>query len=782
MMKYIFSVITPVVLSIILSGSVFARVNLNHPVEYPALEMGSGSIFGVITDRETGKPVVFATVRLKDTGRYRISRSDGSFQFDDLPARRFIITVEHISYTHEENVVDLRGADTVFIEIELSPSVFELSGSVIVTGVGRERGVADTYQPTEVLGGLELQRRLQGNLSATLLHIPGISQQYFGPAASQPVVRGMGGDRMLILEDGQRTGDLSTTAADHAVTVEPLTAERIEVVRGPAGLIYGSNALGGVINVIREEVPRSVPQSASGTVTVGGESVYNGLSGGVALLVPVGSFVMRAEASGRKAGDTRTPLGKLPSTDLRGYTAGGGMSLVRGWGYAGVAYRQSEMNYGVPGEFNGIPIPGAHFGGVEIEYLRRLVHVKGAYTKGIGPFSDIEFDGSIIHYLHDEIEGRDESGPFYGTRFDQITGSGTIVARHVHAEDQFRNEGAVGVFFIARDLLAGGGYSGTRSAQELGAAVYMYEEFSYNSIRLQTGLRFDHREVKPQNYDPIPVEGGNIPVRDRQFAAFSGSVALLYQLGTSSKVGINLARALRNPSIEELYSNGPHLADFSYDIGNPELDPEYGFGIDVFARFDYKKLKIEVSAFRNHVSNYIFPEPTGMLDPRFRRFPLFQTQGSDALFYGAEGKIQWELIRSIVLDSSFGYVYAKRSADNNPLPSIPPFNAEVRLRYEGSSFFASLGWQASATQNRIPRPIPSPHTDGEYHYPQNPTDGYNLINLSAGYRWMQQRAFHSVVIEIRNIADTEWRDHLSRIKEVAPQPGRNIQVNYRLMF
>jgi iron complex outermembrane recepter protein len=345
------------------------------------------------------------------------------------------------------------------------------------------------------------------------------------------------------------------------------------------------------------------------------------------------------------------------------------------------------MNYGVPGEFNGIPIPGAHFGGVEIEYLRRLVHVKGAYTKGIGPFSDIEFDASVIHYLHDEIEGRNESGPFYGTRFDQVTGSGTIVARHVHTVDQFRSEGAVGVFFLSRDLLAGGGYSGTRSAEELGAAIFIYEEFGYDPIRLQAGLRIDRREIKPKNYDPIPVEEGSIPVRDRQFTAFSGSVALLYQLGSSSKIGINIARAFRNPSIEELYSNGPHLADFSYDIGNPDLDPEYGFGIDLFTRLYYEKMKIEINIFRNHVSNYIFPEPTGMLDPRFRRFPLFQTKGSDALFYGAEGKMQWEIIRHIVLDSSFGYVYAKRSADNSPLPSIPPFNSEMRLRYEGEKIF-----------------------------------------------------------------------------------------------
>jgi iron complex outermembrane recepter protein len=767
---------------IVLQASAFGSYPSENPTIYPTPEKERGTIIGFVTESETGEPIVFATIRLKDTGRYRISRSDGSFQFDGLSARRFILSVEHISYSVIEKIVDLRESDTAYVYVELAPSVFELSGSVIVTGIGRERGVAETYQPTEVLGGIELQRRLQGNLSATLLHIPGISQQYFGPAASQPIIRGMGGDRMLILEDGQRTGDLSTTGADHAVTVEPLTAERIEVVRGPAGLLYGSNALGGVINVIREEVPRSVPQSLSGTVTLGGESVYNGLSSGITLLVPWRSVVIRAEASGRRAEDTRTPQGVLHSTDMLGYNVSSGVSWVSGWGYAGLAYRQIEMKYGIPGEFNGVPIPGAHFGGVDIEYTRRTVRLKGAYTKGLGPFSDFEFDGSVSHYLHDEIEGRGESGPFYGTRFDQITGSGTMIVRHVHRDGQLRSEGAFGISMIGRDLIAGGGYSGTRSATEIGAAAFIYEEFSYGSFRLQTGLRFDWREVKPYSYNPIKMEGSDIPVRDRRFSALSGSVALLYQVGSAWKLGINIARAFRSPSIEELYSDGPHLADFSYDIGNPELDSEYGVGIDLFTRMEYERLKIEINGFRNFVYNYIYPGPTGGLDPRFRRFPLYQTRSGDALFFGAEGKMQWEFIRSFLLEGSFSFVDAKITETSDNLPSIPPLSIHARLRYEGRRIFASVGWEAAGDQKRVPNPIPSPLTEGEYISPQNPTPGYNLLHVGAGYRWMQKRTFHSIVVEVRNITDSVWRDHLSRIKEVAPQPGRNIQMSYRLMF
>ncbi len=743
---------------------------------------GKSVILGTVLDAETGLPIVFANIRLKDTGKYRISRTDGSFQFDELPAQHFVLTIEHIGYKPDEQSIDLTVSDTVIIEVQLAPSVFQLSGSIVVTGIGRERGLEDVYQPTDLLGGLELQRRLQGNLSATLVHIPGISQQYFGSAASQPVIRGMGGDRMLILEDGQRTGDLASTAADHAVTVEPSTAERIEVVRGPAGLLYGSNALGGVINVIRDEIPRNAPGSASGTVTLGAESVYKGLNGGISLLLPAKKFVVRLETSGRLADDTRTPLGKMSSTDFSGYTTAIGLSYVSDWGFIGLSLRQHEMRYGVPGEFNGVAIPGAHFGGVDIEYQRRTGRLKGLLYRPSGLFSDIEMEAIITHYVHDEIEGRGASGIFYGTRFDQLSGGGSMIVRHVHKDSKFMTEGAWGISLFARDMIAGGGYSGSRSATEYSAAGYVYEEFAYRNIRLQTGLRYDLREIRPYSYEPIRLLTETIPVTDRSFSAFSGSIALLYSINPLWKIGVNLARAFRTPSIEELFSDGPHLADFSYDIGNPKLRSEYGFGVDIFARLQSGKIKVDVTGFRNLVSNYIFYAPTGQTDPRFRRFPVFQATGRDALFYGAEGKLEWEVLPSFVLDGGISYVYAERRTDGDPLPSIPPFNGNARLRFEGKNISASFGYTGSAAQYRVPRPIQSPVRVGETIHLQRPTEAYNLFEIGVGYRWIQGKVYHSIMLGIQNLGDAVWHDHLSRIKDVAPQPGRNIHINYRLMF
>jgi len=749
----------------------------------PFLQREYGAIHGVVRDIETGLPILFANVRLKDTGRYRISRDDGTFQYDDIPVRKYTLSIQHIGYTPFETDVEVTANDTVFIPVDLVPSVFEISESVVVTGTGRERGVSETYQPTSVLGGRELQQKMQTTLPASLVHLPGIAQQSFGAAATQPVIRGMGGDRVLMLEDGQRTGDLSTTAADHAIAIEPVTAERIEVVRGPAGLLYGSNALGGVINIIREEIPRNIPERITGTFSMRGESYNNGISGGGMLTVPAGSFALRGELTGRVAGDIRTPNGTLPSSDLDGYNASAGASWITDWGFVGTSFRQYELNYGVPGEFNGEFIPGAHTGGVDTEFIRRVGRLKAVHYDGIGWFSDFELDAHLTHYIHKEIEGETGAGrPIIGAEFDQLSTSVNLVARHVHDNGDIRTEGAVGISFRYRDLLSVRGFTGTRSATETVASAYAFEEFAWQALRFQLGIRYDWTSIEP--YDTSPIRSGDrlIPVHERSFNAYSGSIAFLYDFHPGWRGGISVARAFRNPAIEELYSDGPHIADFSYDIGNPELDEEIGLGIDLFLRGELRRLKTELNVFYNHVSNYIYYEPTGEIDPRLRRYPVFQARSDNALFFGTEGKFEWELMRNIVLDATVSYVNASRTADDDPLPFIPPLNGNINLRYEGKNFFGAVGWTGAASQKRVPSPIPDPLDDSDMIHPQNPTASYNLLRVGIGYRWTQYKLLHTVTLNIDNATDEVWRDHLSRVKDVAPQPGRNVSVSYQMHF
>jgi iron complex outermembrane recepter protein len=764
-----------------LFSSVVALLLLVSPAaaEPPDSAGQRGVIAGVVTDVETGLALPGAQVRLPEMRRSGLTNAQGRFIFLDIRPGRYTVVVERLGYAPSERSVVAVAGETTELAIALRPTALELA-ALVVTGTAGERSAGDVYQPTSVIGEAELRRRLATSLAATIAHEPGIHQSYNGPAASQPVIRGMGGDRVLVLEDGRRTGDLYATASDHAVTSDPLTAERIEVVRGPAALLYGSSALGGVVNVIREDVPRSLPDRLSGTASTQAESVNRGASAGATVRFPVGRVALRAEGMARRAGDTRTPLGTLEPTDLEGYGVALGASAIASWGFAGASYRENFLHYGVPGEFQGQRIPGGHAGGVEIETRRRAARIEGGHLSGIGFLSAIELSGSLVHYLHDEIEGRGEDGrAFLGTRFDQLSGGVELGLRHEHIDHLFLRGGALGIEYRGTDLRTSGSSPGTRSAVEKNLAGFIYEEVGVDRLRLQAGLRYDWTRMSPYHYDPIGVGDRQVPVRDRNFDSFSGSLAALLELAPGWTGGVNVARAFRRPAMEELYSDGPHLADFSYDIGNPELDPEVGHGVDLFVRGSLPSLELEGSVFGNRITNYIYYEYTGEIDPRFRRYPVFEARGDDALFVGAEGRAQWEARRNLVLDGTVSAVRATRIATDDPLPDIPPLTASVRGRYEAQRWFASLGWNATASQNRVPRPI---QVNGEQVSPQRPTPGAGLLSAGAGLRWAGGDRLHTLTLQADNLLDAEWRDHLSRVKDVAPQPGRNLRLLYRLTF
>lgn len=748
----------------------------------PFLPEQRGALAGVVMDARTGQPLPGATVRLRDLERGQATDAAGRFRFENVPARVYVVSAQFVGYLAAEVRAEVPPGSVVTVQIALEPSAFELA-DVIVSGLG-ERGLSGAYRPTAVVSGRELERSLETSLAETLRRVPGLHPVYNGPAATRPTIRGMGGDRVLVLEDGQRTGDLSSTGADHATAVDPLSAERIEVVRGPAGLLYGPNALGGVINVWRDDVPRGRPLRAGGTVTTTAESVNRGLGGHAMLEAPLGArFALRAEGTLRAAGDTRTPLGVLPSSDLR--TAGGslGASYVPAWGFAGVAYRGLGTRYGVPGVFNGEQIPGAHPNGVDIEIERHVARLRAAYLEPIGPVDALEVDGHFTRYLHTEIEGVGPGGqPFIGARFSQLAGGLTATLRHSHSLEAFSNAGAVGLSATVRDLRASGGFTGTRSATEYTGAAFAFEEFERDALRLQLGARIDARHVAPYSTAPITTQGREFPVRARTFADVSASAALLWQAAPGWTLGANLARAARSPAIEELYSDGPHLADYAYDIGNPALRPEVGYGLDLFVRAARPRLALEAAVFANRVGGYIYYRPTGEIDDRLRRFPVFQADQADALFAGAEGRAQVALLPGLALDATLAYTRATRLSEGDPLPAIPPLSLSADLRYETQRFSASLGYEGAAAQNRVPRPIASPVAPGETIVPERPTPGYGLLSAHLGARLPWGGGLHAVSLQGRNLTNAVWRDHLSRVKDVAPQPGRSVALVYRVQF
>lgn len=733
----------------------------------------AASVHGTVVDASTGQAVAGAMVRVHELGRRELSHEDGAFHFDALPAGTYTVAAERIGYAPAEQTVRVADGETARVTLSLAPTALQLT-AVVATGTGRERGGQQTYRPTTVVGGAALRRQLGATVTATVAGEPGIAMRYNGPAASQPVIRGLGGDRVLVLEDGQRTGDIAGSAADHGVMVEPLTAERIEVVRGPAGLLYGSNALGGVINVIREEVPRSRPDRVTGTVSVQGESASRGIAAGASVLGGARGWALRGEGSVRRAGDTRTPLGDLPSTGLAGYSVGAGASRVGAAGYAGVAVRDYAMEYGVPGTFGGQDIPGAHQGGVDLDVRRTAVRGQGALLRGAGPFGSLEADVNLVRFRHHELERGTDGGTFVGTSFLQHLGTVNLVARHRH-EGSFRNEGALGIWGFGKDLDVGGLATGSRSARQWSLAGFIYEELSRGPWGLEVGARYDWTRVAPD--DDRAVAG--VPVGPRDFGSLSGSTAAVLRLGGGWQAGARLARSHRTPSIEELFSRGPHLAAYSYEIGNPALDAESGLGTDLFVRLSRPGVEGEVTVYRNAIDGFIFYAPTGELDPRFGRYPVYQARGRDARFVGAEGRAQWEPVRAWVMEGTASWVRGELRGDEGygPLPAIPPARGALRIRRDVPRWFVEAGVEAAARQDRVYGGVAADGTPLE-----QPTDGYALLNASAGLRLERRGALHTLTLSADNLSDRVWRDHLSRIREVAPQPGINLRLLYRVDF
>jgi iron complex outermembrane recepter protein len=725
----------------------------------------SATLLGEVVDAQTGQPVAGASVSLREGGRSELTRGDGTFVLARLAGGRYVVVAQRIGFAPAERVVDVAPGQTARLRLELTTSAIQLPG-LVVTGTGRARRADEVYRPTTVLGGSDLRRRLGSSLAATLADEPGMAQRFNGPAASQPVVRGLGGDRVLVLEDGLRTGDVATTGGDHAVAIEPLTAERIEVVRGPAGLLYGSNALGGVINVIRDEVPRTRPARVSGTASLQMESVNRGGTAGGSLLVPVGSVVLRGEISGRTAADTRTPLGVLPATAMDGHNAGFGASWIARDGFAGVAVRDYALGYGVPGTFNGQTIPGAHADGIRVELRRTAVRAQGGRSGGVGPFESVEVEGNYVRFQQDEIE----QGGVVGTQFGQLLGTANLIARHRHEAGSILAEGAVGAFVIGRDLSVAGLSTGSRPADQVGIAGYAFEELGFGPFRLQGGARYDWSRITPRGRGTLPG------VRTREFGALSGSLAALVEPRDGWTVGVSVARAFRTPAIEELFSDGPHLADHSYNIGNPELVPEVGLGADAFLRLTLPRLHGELSLFRNAISDYIYYQAVidpitqqPVRDPRFGRWDVFQARQDNSVLLGGEGRLQWEALPRLVVEATGAHVRGSRRGDGEALPAIPPLRGTLGLRYDGARGFVGASREVATAQERV----------GAFEIA---TPGYALWNAGAGVHWTLGGQLHTVTLQVRNAADQAWRDHLSRIRAVAPQPGRNVQLLYRVAF
>lgn len=688
------------------------------------------------------------TIRIVELDIFTQTNRFGQFKFDEVPEGQYKLESTKVNYLLVEQVVNVNAA-TPYLQIEMSTEAEELE-TVTVLG---SRESSDQYKKTSdiTLDEVEIEKRMGMTLAQTLSDQLGISQRTMGSAVARPVIRGLGGDRLLILEDGERSGDKSSSSADHAVAIDPTSAKGIEITRGPAALIYGSSTLGGVINVKRTSIPDFLPKRPTIRLTFQTESVNTGLTGTTGLMVPVRDFVGNIEWNRRFASDTQTPEGVLENTELSNHNYSIGTSLIRPWGFIGISGGRYRSDYGIPGS------PEGHITGVDITLDRQRYDGMLEYRFNKGWIDKAKVRTAYTRYEHQELE----SNGLLGVEFGVLTYNFSAMA-HV-----FGNAIA-GVSGEYRDHATGGFYW-TPHTREFALAGFFLNQRNFGKLTLQGAIRYDIRRSMPFRPGTV-IRAGTVQRRD--FNGLSGATAGIYHWTDKLSTGVTLMKTFRAPGIEELFSDGPHLAVYSYEIGNAELEHETGYGAEFFVKYSTDRFRLNLILFRNRIYNYLIPTNTGEKEwgsGAAGWLWIYQYMGHHVLMNGIEVQIGGEILPQVRLEFDMSGVRGRLEPIRRPLERIPPLNGKLVLSYTPSPFHFHITSHFSGSQTRL----------GEF---EESTDGYLVYDIGSYLYFSWWQLENLVVFEIENLFDTTYREHLSRIKSVMPEPGRNVKLLYKVNY
>lgn len=708
------------------------------------------TVSGRVVHSVTAEPIPGAIVRIQQLGRGVRADGSGRYAFEGVAPGNYQLVVTAPGFVGRRvEIVVLEGL-AASTDLAIDP---ELRYKEVVSVSPEPRTSLESYQPTSVLAGQDLAVQLGGTLSATLRTQPGLAERSLGPNPGRPVIRGLDGDRVLILEDGQRMGDLSSQSADHAVPLDPAVATRIEVVRGPATLLYGANAIGGLVNVISDRIPTTPVTSASGSVTISAESAASGAGGAADILVGNGHWALHAIGSGRRTGNTGTAEGVIENTQSRGGFGNVGLSWTSERGYVGGNYAYDDMAYGIPF------IEG---GDVRLTPQRHTIGLRSAVGGLPGPFESLRASFGLRRYRHQEGPA-DETGTrkaYDTTEFDM-----KLKQRRVG-----RLDGTLGGSMVDRRYVVSGEEALSPPVDERGFAAFVYEELRWPHAAIQAGARLDRARYRP--------EGG---ARERAFTNFSGSLGLLVRPAARADVvtlAFNLAQAARHPALEELYFFGPHHSIFAFDIGNEELETEHALGFDASLRWQLPRAAGELTYFRNSIQDYIFRNPIsdeeflarfGRIEPDEDGLPFVQFSAADSLFQGVEAHSAVTLATWLTADFGFDYVRGQFQATKEPLPRIPPKRLWVRLTHRTDTWQVGSELSVIGDQERVFRE-------------ETPTRGATLLSGFGAYSFTAAHAVHLVTVKVHNATNRLYRNHLSFIKDVLPETGRSVVLTYRMRF
>lgn len=705
---------------------------------------------GTILDANTNNGIPYAVLTIQQLQKSFSANEQGKFFLKNVPAGTYHIDIRSIGYRPDH--VDITIPLSAPLSIKLSPLPIESPTVVITDRASTSSKLTELMEHDHILHGNELQRELGQTLAATLRNEAGLAVRSMGPAPARPVIRGLSGNRVQINEDGVPAADLSATSPDHAVAIDPAMMEQIEIIRGPKTLLYSPSGMGGVVNAIRDDIPRILLHDALFSVAVGYESVLRGGSALASAEIPIGSFAIKAMGGLRSTDNISAPSGILANTDITTSHISAGGGYIDEKADAGASFAQFKTEYGIPGGFI-----GAHPKGVRIEMLKRTVNARTAFHIHGDFADDIRLNLSRTYYHHNEKE----SSGAVGAEFFVTTYAGNIDIIQ-HSNPLFDN-GTIGTYFSLK-YYSYGGFVFTPANTTIEYAPYIFEEWHWGKTEIQAAVRFNYFSILPDEIKQTRI--GRI--ENKNFASLSASLSILQPLTEHFSVGGTITRSNRPPTAEELFSLGPHLAAYSFETGNPNLPNELGHGSEVFIHFKDSNTTASMTGFLLYYSSFITPRNTG--DTNYATFlPIFSTSALSARIWGMETKITQQLGKGFSCEITGSFTIGDNVDEQRPLPMIPPLKVLGELHYSRDNWNAGLRIETAASQLR---------TDTF----EEMTHGYTICGTYVQSRFSLGTFVNAVTVTVDNLFNTVYRNHLSRIKSIFPEPGTNIRLHWRTYF
>ena len=702
------------------------------------------------------------SIHIQDSSTGTVTDGDGYFILVYEGQAPSIINLHFsmIGYEKRSISLNLTDKDNKIGTIKLAPEPLKLKPVHVHSHAEKSTQASDIS-----LSGQALDNNRGSNLAMTLSNQPNIGTNSFGIVTSKPVLRGYTNKRYTITRDGNKIGDLSDSSIDHAIAFDVSEVNAIDIIRGPKSLIYGSKAIGGIINTTAIGSPKLRVERFYKSFLLGSESYNNGFHGTISLYLPLNNNQLNFSVNSRYSTNQTSPIGTLENSYAETSNYRVGFTRYNQNNYINFIFERFSMGYGIP------PSSEGHISGVDIELLKDSFQINYHQDIVLNVFNQLDVNYSFIDYGHQEYENNKD---YYAV---------SLLNKTHDMKVELKSSNIISGFNCSYREFIPGGFYWTPRTEELNLSVYNFYEKSVGSVDFLASVRAEHLSIIPDE-NIIFSNINNDEVQSKNFEALSSSLGLRKKL---NKIIISswIMNTMSAPRIEELYSDGPHLGTYSYEIGKPDLALEKIFGIESSIEYKGNNINLSVTGFYNYSPYYHQMTRAGNCDQEYVAGESHPCAGADFIEWGS-GESGWlykyetegvrSLVRGMELSLGYGYknfilkynaslVHGNNLTDQIPLAYINPPKQVLALGYSKEQININARFTRGHEQNRL----------GEF---ETYTPSYFLIDLTSSYKI----GGHNVSIQLNNIFDTEYYNHLSKIKSIAPEPGRNIAITYKLML